>query len=97
MMNIKGEGMFAQAKRHGANATQCFRAAIVAPFHNGEAVVKYDRQNQTWKCLFTLKNGMVGDICAMPIEERAIIRIIRDEDIERFGEYVHRIRSHVSN
>ena len=70
-------------RRHNYNeSVQYFSAVINTPFHNGEAVLKHDIVNKLLKCLFTIKNMTVAKIFSKPIEERHIVHIIQNEDID---------------
>lgn len=64
-----------------------FRVAINAPFHNGEAVVRFDVEKELWHCLFTVKDQMVDEIYSQPIEMEDIVLILGDEDLEDFGKF----------
>lgn len=64
-----------------------FRVAIKAPFHNGEAVVRFDIEKELWHCLFTVKDHVIDEIYSMPIEMEDIVLILGDEDLEDFGKF----------
>ncbi|MBN1757450.1 MAG: hypothetical protein JW863_03980 [Chitinispirillaceae bacterium] len=65
-----------------------FLADIITHFHCGEAVVIADDTDGTWRCLFTLYNRSIDVIHNVRIEAKAVIRIIREQDIACFYEYM---------
>jgi hypothetical protein len=68
--------------------TQYFLAEIATTFHNGEAVVKFNKKKNVWCCLFTICDRTIAAIYSIPIEKVAVVRIIKEKKEETFDEFV---------
>jgi hypothetical protein len=64
-----------------------FLAVIATQFHSGEAVVKWNKVENKWNCLFTLSNRIISAIHSAPIDESSVVRIVKEQNIEAFDEY----------
>jgi hypothetical protein len=67
---------------------QYFLADIHTQFHSGEAIVKLNMAENTWLCLFTLRDRIVAAIYGVHIDEKSLVRIIKEQNLDTFAEYV---------
>ena len=80
--------MFHNSDQNPSKNACYFLVDISTCFHCGEAIVKSDKTNDSWRCMFTLCNSYIDVICNVPIERTAITRIIRVVDIYRLDEFM---------